>query len=86
MKFVKAFRLVTVGAVLALGSGAVFAGGHAQNHHCKQADGTVDIKLTKKQCLAAKGTWAKDAPAAAAPATPAAPAASATPAVPAEKK
>ncbi len=42
-----------------------------QTHHCKLADGTTDAGKTKKQCLAAKGTWAKDAPAAAA--TPDAP-------------
>ena len=44
--------------------------GTPQNHHCKQADGSMDMTKTKKACLAAKGTWAKDA-AAAAP-TPAA--------------
>jgi hypothetical protein len=47
--------------------------GTRQNHHCKQADGTMDMGKTKKACLADKGTWLKDA-AAAAPA----PAASAT--------
>lgn len=44
-------------------------GGSPQTHHCKQADGTMDMTKTKKACLADKGTWAKDAaPAAAAPA------------------
>ena len=41
--------------------------GTKQNHHCKQADGTMDMSKTKKACLADKGTWAKD-DAAAAPA------------------
>ncbi len=40
-------------------------GGTPQTHHCKQADGTMDMTKTKKACLAAKGTWAKDATAAA---------------------
>ena len=38
--------------------------GTPQNHHCKQSDGTMDMTKTKKACLAAKGTWAKDAAAA----------------------
>ena len=47
--------------------------GTRQNHHCKQADGTMDMGKTKKACLAAKGTWLKDAqPGAAAPAPAAA--------------
>lgn len=70
----------------------------AQNHHCKLADGSMDMTKTHKQCDAAKGTWAKDAPAAtttdkdkkpAAPATPAPaapPAAPATPANPSPTK
>ena len=74
---------------VALASGATaFAGtkdaapaktsGTRQNHHCKQSDGTMDMTKTKKACLAAKGTWVKDAqPADAAPAP--APAASAAP-------
>jgi hypothetical protein len=48
--------------------------GTAQNHHCKQSDGTMDMSKTKKACLADKGTWLKDGAAAAAP-TPAASAA-----------
>jgi hypothetical protein len=51
--------------------------GTAQNHHCKQSDGTMDMGKTKKACLAGKGTWLKDgqpaaaaAPAAAASAAP----------------
>ena len=47
--------------------------GTRQNHHCKQADGTMDMGKTKKACLADKGTWLKDgAPAAPAPAASAA--------------
>ncbi len=53
------------------------AGGTRQNHHCKQADGTMDMSKTKKACLADKGTWLKDAQSAAASAP--APAASAAP-------
>lgn len=36
-----------------------------QNHHCKLADGTMEMAKTKRECKAAKGTWAKDASAAA---------------------
>ena len=50
-------------------SGAAFAdAAHPQTHHCKLADGTMDMKKTHKQCTAAKGSWAKDA--AATPAKP----------------
>jgi hypothetical protein len=45
-----------------------------QTHHCKLADGSMDMKKTHKECTAAKGTWAKDAPAATPPKAPAAPA------------
>lgn len=41
--------------------------GTRQNHHCKLADGTMDMAKNKKACLAAKGSWAKDAPAGDAP-------------------
>jgi Spy/CpxP family protein refolding chaperone len=43
-------------------------GGSPQTHHCKQADGSMDMTKTKKACLADKGTWFKDgaAPAASA--------------------
>jgi hypothetical protein len=51
--------------------------GTHQNHHCKKADGAMDMDKTKKACLADKGTWLKDAQPAAAPAP--APAASAAP-------
>ena len=75
------FRGLWVSAVLACGASA-FAdtkdaapakgAAHAQTHHCKLADGTMDMGKTKKACLAAKGTWAKDASAAAAAPAPAA--------------
>ncbi len=51
--------------------------GTAQTHHCKQADGTMDMGKTRKACVAAKGTWLKDA-AATAPAAVPAPAATAS--------
>ena len=54
-------------------SAAAKGTGTAQTHHCKLSDGTMDMGKTKKACVAAKGTWAKDA--AAVPATPAASAA-----------
>ena len=41
--------------------------GTRQNHHCKQADGSMDTSKTKKACMADKGTWLKDDAAAAAP-------------------
>lgn len=47
--------------------------GTPQTHHCKQSDGTMDIKKTRKACLAGKGTWLKDGAAPAAPAASAAP-------------
>jgi len=79
MKFKKVLQIASVGAVLAVSCSAAHAS--PQTHHCKQTDGTMDMTKTKKQCLAAKGTWAKDAPAAASPAAaPAAPAAAAAPA------
>jgi len=75
------FRLALVSAALACSTMA-FADsaasapakgtGTRQNHHCKQADGSMDMSKTKKACLADKGTWQKDAQAAAAPAAPAA--------------
>ena len=43
-------------------STAAFAGAAPkQNHHCKMTDGTMDMAKTKRECKAAKGTWAKDA-------------------------
>ena len=73
-------RVALISAALAC-STAAFAdtpakSGTRQNHHCKLADGTMDMSKTKKACLADKGTWAKDTqPAAAAAAAPAASAA-----------
>jgi hypothetical protein len=44
---------------------AAFAGEPPkQTHHCKMPDGSMDMAKTKKECKAAKGTWAKDAAAA----------------------
>ena len=79
MNFTSMIRVVCVGTLLAVSSSAVYAKnqGTPQTHHCKLQDGSMDMKKTKKQCLADKGTWAKDADAAA---TPAAPAATTTPA------
>ena len=59
---------------------AMPAKGHGthQNHHCKQADGTMDMSKTKKACMADKGTWLKDGQAAASAMAPA-PTASAAP-------
>jgi len=83
MNLTNILRAAAIGVILAASSSAANAGGTPQTHHCKQQDGTMDMKKTKKQCLAASGTWAKDAsapaaPAASAPAT-AAPAAAAAP-------
>ena len=80
------FRFALVSAALAFGTSAFAAAGPAsaasaskgtgtaQTHHCKLADGSMDTGKTKKACLAAKGTWAKDgaasAPAAAVSAAP----------------
>lgn len=83
MKVTNLLRVAAVSVILAVSSGAAYAKnqGTPQTHHCKQQDGTMDMKKTKKQCLAASGTWAKDADAAApAPAAAAAPAAPAAPA------
>jgi hypothetical protein len=66
-------RIALVSAALAVG-GTAFAAGSHQTHHCKQADGSMDMAKTKKACLADKGTWVKDAAASApAPAASAAP-------------
>ena len=76
-------RIALVSASLACGAAAWAATpasapakgtGTPQSHHCKQSDGTMDMSKTKKSCLAAKGTWLKDAAAnAPAPAASAAP-------------
>jgi hypothetical protein len=78
LKFIRVAILATTLA----GSTAAFAGGAVQTHHCKLADGSMDMKKSHKECTAAKGTWAKDAPADASKTPPKAPA---TPA-PAPKK
>ena len=77
-------RIALVSAALAGGTPAFAAAkdaasaakgtGTPQTHHCKQADGSMDMGKTRKACLAAKGTWLKDAAA-----TAPAPAASAAP-------
>ncbi len=78
----KLLRIALVAATLGCGTMAFAATsasapakgtGTRQNHHCKQADGTMDMSKTKKACLADKGTWAKDDASAAAPAASAAP-------------
>lgn len=76
---------VAVLAALMASSGVALAKEqmHPQTHHCKLADGSMDMKKTHKQCTTAKGTWAKDAAAPAAPKDGAAPATPATPATPA---
>ena len=85
MNFKNVLRVAAIGVIFAVSSGAADAKnqGTPQTHHCKQQDGTMDLKKTKKQCLAASGTWVKDAGAAAAPAAAPAPAAAAAPAAPA---
>jgi predicted transglutaminase-like cysteine proteinase len=63
----KLIGITALAAALA-GSGAAFAQGTPstpQTHHCKMPDGSMDMKKTHKQCTAAKGTWAQDAPKAA---------------------
>lgn len=57
----KVTRLTVLAAALASSSVALAGGSHPQTHHCKLADGSMDMKKTHKQCTAAKGTWAKDA-------------------------
>ena len=63
-------RVALVTATLASGTMAFAADapasaakgtGTAQTHHCKLADGTMDMGKTKKACMADKGTWLKDA-------------------------
>jgi hypothetical protein len=74
-------RIALASALLACGTMAVAASsasapakgmGTRQNHHCKQADGSMDMTKTRKACLADKGTWAKDDASSAAPAASAA--------------
>jgi hypothetical protein len=59
----KLSRFVVAAALIGGLSGAQVAradGSHPQTHHCKLADGSMDMKKTHKQCTAAKGTWFKD--------------------------
>jgi hypothetical protein len=64
-------RLVAACFVVALSGSVALAGQPPkQNHHCKLPDGSMDMAKTKKECKAAKGTWAKDAAGAAAEAKP----------------
>ena len=79
----KLVRIAILATTMA-GSSIAFAGA-PQTHHCKLSDGTMDMKKTHKQCTAAKGTWAKDAPDAAKDAPAAKDTSKATPA-PAPKK
>jgi Spy/CpxP family protein refolding chaperone len=58
-------RITLVSAALVTASSMALAAGTRQNHHCKMADGSMDMAKNKKACLAAKGTWTKDAPPAA---------------------
>jgi hypothetical protein len=57
----KLLRITLLVAAMA-GPGTAFADGTPQTHHCKLADGTMDMKKTHKECTAAKGTWAQDPP------------------------
>lgn len=58
----KLSRTAILVVTLAASGTALASGSHPQTHHCKLSDGTMDMKKTHKQCTAAKGTWAKDAP------------------------
>jgi len=72
------FSAALIGCTLAFSAQAKGTGSH-QTHHCKQADGSMDMAKTKKACLADKGTWVKDAQPAAAAASAPAPAAASAP-------
>lgn len=52
-------RSIAAVAVISLALGAS-AKESKQNHHCKMPDGSMDMAKTKRECKAAKGTWAKD--------------------------
>ena len=73
-----AFACGTIPFAEAKDAAPAMGAGTPQSHHCKQADGTVDMGKTKKACLADKGTWLKDARPSAAASAPA-PMASAAP-------
>lgn len=62
MTFSKLARFLIPLALTALPGAALAKGSHPQTHHCKMPDGSMDMAKTHKQCTAAKGTWAKDAP------------------------
>lgn len=67
-------KLMLIAAAALFLSPAAFAKGKGkgtpQSHHCEVGGATVT--KTKKECMKAKGTWAKGAPAGdAAPAAPA---------------
>lgn len=67
-------KILLISTIALLGLNAL-AANNKQNHHCKLADGSMDMKKTHKECTKAKGKWVKDgatAPAAATPAKPAA--------------
>ena len=66
------FACGTVASAATPASAPTKGTGMRQNHHCKQADGSMDMSKTKKACMAGKGTWLKDDAAAAAAAAPAA--------------
>jgi hypothetical protein len=57
-------KILVFAAALAVAPAVFAKGGTAQTHHC-EIDGK-EVTKTKKDCKAAKGTWAKGAPAAAA--------------------
>ena len=63
--FVSAALACTTTAFAQAPASAAKGTGTRQNHHCKQADGTMDMGKTRKACLADKGTWLKDGGAAA---------------------
>jgi hypothetical protein len=56
--------LFAAAAIFALTATATAGEPPKQTHHCKMPDGSMDMAKTKKECKAAKGTWAKDAAAA----------------------
>ena len=57
-------KIILALSLLAFAPAAFAKGGTPQNHHCKMPDGSMDMAKTKAQCHDAKGSWAKDAPAA----------------------
>ncbi len=78
MKMLLSVPLAAVLALVGLDVTVAFADS-PQTHHCKLADDSVDAKKTHKECTAAKGEWAADAPAAAPPVPAPAPAKPTTP-------